>query len=257
MKDLAITSLDTMTAFTIGADKKLFFILDELQNATLSNTEDTVDITGKQGRKISTIKRNKAATISGTNGLISGGLLAAQIGAEIASGTETVMIAESVTFDATTHKASVSNAPATNTSAYARIADANGALGDTISVTIGSTASSGKYDVTPDSAHSTFSGNAVVVYFTSKGNVDTILNRSDAFSEKYELFVDGTAEDACGQVYKIQIHFPKASFDGNFDLEMGENQAVHSFTAQALAGLCDSGELWEMFIFSGSTSEVA
>lgn len=252
MRDLTITSLDTMTVFDLTTDKNLLAVLDELQNATLSNTEDSVDITGKQGRKISTIKRNKAATITGTNGLISGGLLAAQLGSTVSNGSQNVLVAEEVTF--ATNTASVTHAPAANTKAFARVAESNGALGEMVPVTIGSTASSGKYTVTGPTSGS-LSGKAVVYFFTTNANVDKIVNESGKYSEKCEIYVDGTAEDPCGSVYKIQIHFPKAVFDGNFDLEFGENQSVHNFTAQALAGLCDKGQLWEMFIFTDNGVE--
>ena len=74
IRDLVITSLETITAFDVvtGAYK---FTLDQLQSATIANTQETEDITGKKGRKISTLKKNKGVTVSGTNGMISSGLL--------------------------------------------------------------------------------------------------------------------------------------------------------------------------------------
>ena len=79
VNDLAITSIETITAFDIvtGAYE---FTLDELQNTTIANTQETEDITGKKGRKLSTLKKSKGVTVSGTNGLISAGLLEAQSG---------------------------------------------------------------------------------------------------------------------------------------------------------------------------------
>ena len=57
--DLTITSLETITAFnvTTGAYQ---FTLDELQNATIQNSQETQEITGKGGRRLSTLKRNKS-----------------------------------------------------------------------------------------------------------------------------------------------------------------------------------------------------
>ena len=52
INDLTITSLETITAFALGTGAYLF-TLDELQNATIANTQETSDITGKQGRKLS------------------------------------------------------------------------------------------------------------------------------------------------------------------------------------------------------------
>ena len=49
INDITITSLETINAFDIatGAFK---FTLDELQNATIAQTQEKTDITGKQGR---------------------------------------------------------------------------------------------------------------------------------------------------------------------------------------------------------------
>ena len=89
INDITITSLETINAFDIvtGAYK---FTLDELQNATIAQTQERVDITGKQGRKLSSLKRNKAVTISGANGMISGGLLELQVGGEFTNKVTTV-----------------------------------------------------------------------------------------------------------------------------------------------------------------------
>lgn len=90
INDITITSLETINAFDIvtGAYK---FTLDELQNATIAQTQERVDITGKQGRKLNSLKRNKAVTVSGTNGLVSGGLLELQVGGEFENKVTTVM----------------------------------------------------------------------------------------------------------------------------------------------------------------------
>ncbi len=79
VQDITITSLETVSAFDIITGDFLF-ALDELQNATIAQTEEKTEITGKRGRKLSTLKRNKAVTISGSNGLVSGGLLEIQTG---------------------------------------------------------------------------------------------------------------------------------------------------------------------------------
>ena len=89
INDITITSLETINAFDIvtGAYK---FTLDELQNATIAQTQEKTDITGKQGRKLNSLKKNKAVTVSGTNGLVSGGLLELQVGSEFENKKTTV-----------------------------------------------------------------------------------------------------------------------------------------------------------------------
>ena len=82
--DIAITSLETITSYNILTGNYRF-VLDELQNATIAQTQEKTDITGKQGRKITSLKKNKAVTISGASGLLSAGLMELQTGGEFAN----------------------------------------------------------------------------------------------------------------------------------------------------------------------------
>ena len=90
VSDITITSLETINAFDVVTGNFLF-ALDELQNATLAQTQEKVDITGKQGRKLNSLKRNKAVTVSGNNGMVSGGLLEVQTGGKFENRDTTVM----------------------------------------------------------------------------------------------------------------------------------------------------------------------
>ena len=96
VNDLIWTSLETILGFELGTGNFLFK-LDELQSATIANGQETTDITGKQGRKLGTLKRNKTMTISGNNGLISGGLLEMQTGGKWVNGKTEVMWADYLT----------------------------------------------------------------------------------------------------------------------------------------------------------------
>lgn len=80
-----IASYDQITGFD-RTNGSLDLILDELTDFNLSNSEDKSEITGKGGRVIGTLKKNKRVTGSGTNGFLCGGALAAQTGAEIEDG---------------------------------------------------------------------------------------------------------------------------------------------------------------------------
>ena len=125
VNDLAITSLETITAFALGTGAYLF-TLDELQNANIANTQETSDITGKQGRKLSKLKRNKAVTISGTNGMVSGGLLEMQTGSSFTNGVTEVLHADYLTVsnnEATTSWKAIGTAGAEITSLYVQNSD--------------------------------------------------------------------------------------------------------------------------------------
>ena len=58
IKDITITSLETISAFDLVTGNYRF-TLDELQNATIANTQESTEITGKGGRKRLKAKKEK------------------------------------------------------------------------------------------------------------------------------------------------------------------------------------------------------
>lgn len=260
INDLTITSLETITALALGTGAYLF-TLDELQNATLANTQDTTDITGKQGRKLAKLKRNKAVTISGTNGMVSGGLMEMQTGGKFVNGATEVLHTDYLIVSgnkATTNFKAVGTTGAEITSLFVR--NPNGTNGSVLEQA--ATASAGKFAYKPDSKELSFTGLddgvEIVVHYTRKITADVLSNDSDVYSGKCMLYVDGLAEDKCGNIYHIQIFIPKADFSGEFSLEMGDNQTVHAFEAEALAGACGAGgNLWTYTVYGADTKDAA
>lgn len=260
INDLTITSLETVNAFALGTGAYLF-TLDELQNATIANTQDATDITGKQGRKLSKLKRNKAVTISGTNGMVSGGLMEMQTGSQFKNETTEVLHTDYLTVTgnkATTNFKAVGTAGAEIIALFVRNAD--GTRGKELIQD--AAAASGKFAYKPDAKELSFSagdvadGAEILVYYTRKIKADVLVNDSDVYSSKCMLYVDALAEDKCANVYHVQFFIPKADFSGEFSLEMGDNQTVHAFDAEALAGACGaSGNLWTYTVFGEKTPD--
>lgn len=258
INDITITSLETINAFDIatGAYK---FTLDELQNASISQTEEKSEITGKHGRKLANLKRNKAVTISGTNGMVSGGLLEMQTGSAFQNKATEVLWTDYLTVSskkaATTYKA-VGTTGAEIEALYTK--DANGAIDKEL--TQDSAVSAGKFTYDPDSKALAFDdvadGTEIVVYYKRKITADVLDNDSETYSGKCALYIDALGEDKCANVYRIQFYIPKADFNGEFSLEMGENQTVHSFDAEALAGACGAGgSLWTYTVFGANATD--
>ena len=260
--DLTITSLETITAFnvTTGAYK---FTLDELQNATIQNSQETQEITGKGGRRLSTLKRNKSVTVSGTNGMISGGLLEVQTGGTFENKTTQVLWTDYLTVSsnaATTSYKAVGTAGAEIEELY--IKNNDGTLGTEL--VQDASAAAGKFAYNPSTKALTFSGVAdnteIVVYYKRNITADVLSNESDKYSEKATLYIDALAEDKCANVYRVQFFIPKADFSGEFSIEMGDNQATHNFEAESLAGACISGSsslLWTYTVFGVNTEDAA
>lgn len=262
INDIAITSLETITAFdcVTGAYK---FTLDELQNATIAQTQDSQEVTGKQGRKLTTLKRNKAVTVSGTNGLVSGGLLELQTGGAFANKATEVLWVEYPTV--TSNAATITFAAVGTTGneiESIQVRKADGTPGTVL--TQDAAVGAGKFTYTPGTKTIAFNegeledGTELIVRYKRKITADVLENMSDSYSGKCMLYIDAFGEDKCSNVYRIQFFIPKADFSGEFSLELGDNQTVHAFEAEALAGACGAGgSLWTYTIFGTNAADVA
>jgi hypothetical protein len=259
INDITITSLETITAFDIVTGNYKF-TLDELQTASLAQSQESTEVTGKAGRKLAKLKRNKAVTVSGTNGLVSGGLLEMQTGGKFENKATEVLWTDYLTVKssaANTQWKAVGTTGAEIEALYVRNAD--GTLGDELEQA--ATAAAGKFTYDPSTKALGFhtdvaDGSEVVVYYKRKITADVIENESDSYSGKCALYIDALGEDKCANVYRIQFFIPKADFSGEFSFEMGDNQTVHAFEAEALAGACGAGgQLWTYTIFGANTAD--
>ena len=253
INDITITSLETITAFDVVTGQYLF-TLDELQNATIEQSQEKTDITGKQGRKLNTLKRNKAVTISGNNGMVSHGLLEKQTGSNFESKVTKVMWTDYMTVlsgKATTAYTAVGTEGAEIIGLY--IKNSDGTLGSELEQD--SSATSGKFTYAPETKELSFysdieDNTEIIAYYERNIDASVLTNMSDTYSGKAELYVDALGEDKCANIYRVQIHFPKADFDGEWSFEMGDNQTIHQFSADALSGACGTrGEFFSYTVF--------
>lgn len=255
INDIALTSIETITAFDTSGN--YLFTMDELQNVTVAQSQESTEITGKGGRKLATLKKNKAVTISGSNGLVSGGLMEIQTGGNFTNKATQVLWTDDLFVDAT-HKATTSYI-ATGTAGSEiealYVKNSNGTLGEKL--TQAATAAAGKFAYDPATKALTFhtdiaKDTEVVVYYKRNITANVLENKSDKYSGKATLYIDAMAEDKCNNVYHVQLLIYKADFSGEFSLEIGDNQTVHSFEAESLAGGCganSNGNLWTYTIF--------
>lgn len=261
INDITITSLEVITAFDI-ATGNYKFTLDELQKATIGQAQEKTDITGKQGRKLTSLKKNKSVTISGTNGLVSGGLLELQTGSTFKQQTTEVLWTDYLTVNSNAATTTyVATGTAGNEIDAVYIKNGDGTLGTVLEQD--ATASKGKFTYNPESKALAFSsgdiadGSEIVVYYKRKIQADVLENMSDKYSGKCALYIDALAEDKCANVYRVQFYIPKADFNGDFSFDMGDSQTVHSFEAEALSGACGgSASLWTYTIFGVNTEDI-
>ena len=258
VNDITITELNVITGFDITTGNHLF-TLDELQSASIAQGEEKVDITGKQGRKLNSLKRNKTVTISGANGLISGGLLEQQTGGTFENKATEVMWTDYLTVSsnaATTNYKAVGTAGAEIDGLYLKNAD--GTLGTKLEQA--AEAASGKFAYDPSTKALTFSGVAdnteIAVFYNRRITADVLVNESDHYSKKCTLYIDCIGEDKCANLYRVQFYIPKADFNGEFTIDLGDDQVVHNFEADALSGACGAGGiLWTYTVFGANAED--
>lgn len=260
--DLIITSLETIDAFDLSDN--YLWTLDELTQTTVQNTEDSEDVSGKGGRLLSSLKRNKGVTITGTNGVISGGLMATQVGGKFKNGTKKVRITEYVTVDTTASTGNFASNVLTFANAgvaVVKITNNDGTITEiTKDGTTGESVAAGKFKATASAI--TFAtgevtnGMVLTIIYDKEVTAYSIDNISDGehYAQTCKLYITGFGEDRCGKIYKFQIYVPKGQFSGAFDIDMGGSQTTHGFEIKSLPGGCspltNKGLLWNYSVFT-------
>lgn len=254
-----IVSYDQFTGFdrTTGS---LEMILDELNDFTLSQEEEKVDITGKGGRTIGSLKKNKKVTGSGTNGLLSGGALATMLGTEIKDGeyeiryTDTIIVNSNSGTTTETAVGTIGNEIGT---VYVR--DTNNAYisgGKKLTQVATEPEATGEFSYNPLTKEITFFANdvadgvEVIAFYDAKVTGKKIVNDADNYSKVLQGFLDCTLMDSCDNFFHGQFIIDRADFSGNFELAGGSDPATQGFEFVSLPNLCTGkSDLWTLVVF--------
>jgi len=248
---LIITEIDQITCFNNA--NELEFIMDEVQEGSVNNTQDKEDVTGRGGRKIGSLKKNKGVTISATSGVVVAGALAAQTGTDVEHGTFKVRKTEIVSVE--NNKATITGTPVGSAGSeigYVYIKEKN-ALGkkfsqDATASATGKFAFSGK-DLTFFESDIN-DGTEIVVFYDEEVESAKVSNDSEKYSKVLKMYIDVTAQDTCDNLYHGQFIVERADFNGEFELSMGGDPTVHSIEAESLAGGCSgSSKLWDFIVY--------
>lgn len=251
VNQLIITEVAQITAFNNAGE--LEFIMDEIQEGSINNTQEKTDITGRNGRKIASLKKNKAVTITATNGYLVGGTLAAQTGTEIESGTFNVRVTDVMTVKnnkCSTSKTAVGTTGDEIGTLY--IKNANGSLGAKLEQD--ATTASGKFTYDPTTKEISVTGitdgTEVVAFYDVEVESARISNDSEKYSKILKLYIDVVLQDSCDTEFYGQIIIQRADVSGEFELSLGGDNFAHSFEAESLAGGCTgSTNLWDLIIY--------
>lgn len=254
-----ITSYDQLTGFD-KATGNLEMIMDELSDFTLSHEEESDAITGKGGRAIATLKKSKKVTGKGTNGMLSGGALAAMVGSEVEDGDYTIRYTDAFVIKSntgTTTETAVGTAG--NEIGIIYVRDENKAYisGGKKLVQTSGTPASGEFSYDPDTKAVTFfagdvaDGTEVIAFYDAKVTGKKISNNSDNYSKTLQVFIDCCCTDGCDQIFHGQFIIHRADFNGTFDIKGGSEPSTLGFEFTSLPNLCTgkSNLLWDFIVF--------
>lgn len=262
-----ITSYDQITGFDRGTGT-LDFVMDELTDFTLSQEEEKVDITGKGGRAIGSLKKNKRVTGSGTNGMLSGGALAVMLGTDVedingeVNNDAVIKITDILTVgdDGATTTATAVGTPG-NEIGYVYVRDKDNAYisgGEKYTQTNQESVDTKTFKYESGTKKITFGngdktklkGKEIIVFYYAKLHGKRITNDADKYSKVEEVFVDCTCQDACDNIFHGQFIIPRADFSGTFEIAGGSDPATQGFEFTSLPNICTGqSKLWDFIVF--------
>lgn len=253
-----ITSYDQITGFD-RANGSLEMILDELSDFTLSQEEEKTDITGKGGRAISSLKKNKKVTGKGTNGMLSGGALAAMLGSDIEDGEYNIRYTDAIIVTANSGVTAETAVGTTgNEIGTIYVRDENKAYisGGRKLTQTSSAPATGEFSYDPATKKITFfdgdiaDGTEVIAFYDAKVTGKKITNDANKYSKTLQVFVDVTCQDGCDNLFHGQFIINRADFSGTFDIQGGTDPSTLGFEFSSLPNLCTGKtDLFDFILF--------
>ena len=253
-----IVSYDQFTGFD-RATGNLEMIMDELTDCTISQEEEKTDITGRGGRTIGSLKRNKKTTVKGTNGMLSGGALAAMLGTDIEDGQYVIRYTDIIKVTSnkgTTVETAVGTVGNEIGTIYVRDEHQAYISGGKKLTQVASDPKTGEFTYNPESKEISFfagdidDGVEVIAFYDAKVTGKKISNDSTKYSKVLEGFLDCTLQDSCDNLFHGQFIFARADFNGTFDIQGGTDPATQGFEFTTLPNLCTGkSDLWDLIVF--------
>lgn len=240
-----ITSVETIENYS-RTDDTCLNILDEIKSFTLSNSEDSSDVTGKNGNVLFTLKKNKAVEGSGSSGYLSGSLMSLQTGSDPTSGKVKFRKREVISFNAGEN--SVVTAETAVGTAGAEILSVLITVDDVTTKYTQATVADGTHfsyatGTKTLSLPTTISdaGTIEVVYDYEKDGA-TVGNSADTYGKTTHTFINCLGKNTCDETYFIQLEIYRCDWNANFDLDMGGDGVEHPFQFKSLVDKCGAGD---------------
>lgn len=249
-----ITSVETIENYS-RTDDTCLNILDEIKNITLSNSEDSADVTGKNDTVLFTIKKNKAVEGSGSSGYISGSLLSLQTGSDSVSGKIKFRKREVISFE--------DNATEVVTAETA-VGTAGSELLNVL-ITIDGTTTKYEQASSEDASHVAYTSGTKKITLpagiTNAGTIEVVYeyekdgasvgNSADTYGKTTHTFINCLGKNTCDETYFIQIEIYRCDWNANFDFDMGGDGVEHPFQFKSLVDKCGVGnsKFWDFKVY--------
>lgn len=241
---------------------ELYFMFDEIKDGNIENTGEKAFGTGSHGAKISALNTNKGAKFTCNNGFIIGGAIEAQIGGKATIASEdSKIITPNIEIIEVTDPTEVilQQIPVGVTGAEISFLNkANKDMTQGEKFSIADTASATAFSLIPATKTITLPtgkfaiGDHVIVIYNYEATVGKkFTNRGNEYAKTCKLIIDVLCRDVCDNetVIHTKFVFPNASVDGNFNISIGNEPAVHAFSAEALQDICSKNkELWSWYV---------
>lgn len=261
-----VQNMERLSFFDL-ADGTCQFVVDDLQEATMTNEQETVYATGKNGVKIGSADRNKASRITATNGAIVDGVMVTQVGSQVVTGTTIVPkhFFQLTTTDGKTADITIKPVGAAgNEIPYIYKRNSDGTVGKPYPIASAASESAFEYDpeekkiILPTGVFE--AGETIYTFYDIQvTDAKKISNDEDKFSATGMLIADCFAKDICtDKSYYAKIIYPKAKASGNFELSFGNDPSVQNMEFEALSGGCgtNSKRLWDFIVFDEEDAAV-
>lgn len=259
----AITGFLSATGFELGTDQILFMI-DDPQDATISGDADIIWATGRLGRNLYNIKRNKTATIAMNSGFVIGGLLAEQFGdraPEVSTGDARTILYphfdDSMEADTNGDEA-LTQYTATgvigNEIGWIYKVNRDGSSGARFAQAATASATEFSYDpatrtiILPIGQFAP--GERVRAWYSTLSDGVRFSNMSDSFARDIRLVCEIMVQDPCDGTESVaKLVYPRVSVSDTFSLSIGSDPVVQAFEGQAMVSMCEGESLLCYIIF--------
>lgn len=259
---------EVLGATGLNSDGTVGFLIDEIDDLTIANTEGKEAVTGKGGKTLLNIKKDKKTIVTLINKAYSMSVMEYQTGGTLKNGLTNegektrirfpegieIKVADKATIS---HKAVGTIG---NEIAEIFLMNADGSLGKKF--TQSATLATGKFTFTPATKTIEFFAGEVpfnsdiTVYYDRDIMMKSLNNPIENYSKSCPMWIDVLCKDTCQKVYWGRYIFAMAEFDGNFDIKAGSTIGTQSISFESLppSGKCPGvvvtgKNLWDFQVF--------